>query len=286
MEQDITSRENERGEEGAVRRHPSTRLQGMTHDELPLRHSPPEQLGKHVLLGLTVAGVASSILTTIFGLFHVDVFLTAYALPLPTYSLGSFVFSIINTANDLAGAWLVDHIATTMARSDLVGISGCIFAFCFLTPFFRWQQPSQWDGAHYVITMSLYDTMYSFVAILMGSVVTDNIHMTDKARVQFMASGKVANLIVSFVVARVGLAVFDADNLTNFRIFLVLLAVLVAMLFLAGQVMIMGSSSFHVQWRKFRIRHVQSDKAHRHEDTMAPKRKLQWRRVIKGQYCK
>jgi Na+/melibiose symporter-like transporter len=229
-------------------------------------HHHPDDFGnkQHVMMGLTIAGVASSMLATIFGLFHVDVFLRAYELPLPTYSLGSFLFSIISTANNVAGAWLVDHVALTMPRSDLVGTSGCLFALLFLTPFFRWpksnivsRQSPFWDGLHFVTTMSLYDTLNSFTTILLGSVVTDNHSMSDQARVQFMASGKVLNLVASFAVARMGLAIFarahshnsdtddttDSYDLTQFRIFLVLLSCSAGMLFIVGQAMINGSGS-------------------------------------------
>jgi hypothetical protein len=269
---------------------------------------------QHVMIGLTIAGVASHLLTTIYGLFHVDLFLRAYELPLPTYSLGSFVFSIINTMNDVAGAWLVDHVAMTRARSDMIGMSGCLFALLFLTPFFRWPRNTVnntmtsssnlwWDGVHFVTTMSLYDTLYSFTAILMGSVVTDNHSMTDKARVQFMASGKVVNLMSSFTVARIGLAIFRVDNLYSFRIFLVLLAVSVAIMFLVAQAMISGTSTSFMTttnlWWRSKSR-GSKQLHHRDDDAAAPtvsansttttstsspsrnkkKRKLHWRRVV------
>jgi hypothetical protein len=54
--------------------------------------------------------------------------------------------------------------------------------------------------------MSLYDTLSSFTTMLLGSVVTDS--MTDSARVQFMASGKVVNFVCLFAVASHGLAIF------------------------------------------------------------------------------
>ena len=93
--------------------------------------------GSHLMIGLTMAGVASALLQTMFSLFHVDVFLRAYQLPLASYSFGSFVFPIVNTINNLLGAWLVDSIATRMPRTDLIGITGCVFSVCFLGPFFR-----------------------------------------------------------------------------------------------------------------------------------------------------
>ena len=211
----------------------------------------------HLLVGLTVAGVASTLLTTVFSLFHVDVFLSAYELPLASYSRGSFIFSVINTLNDVVGAWVVDQSsAASIDRSDMVGLAGCVFCLCFLTPFFRWrhQQPIQaqnhlispaWkDTCHFVMTMSLYDTLYSFTSILMGSIVVDDHTMTDNNRVQFMASGKVVNLFASFIVARIGLAVFDVNDLFDFRVFVVVVATVATGLFVASQFLMNGIPTF------------------------------------------
>lgn len=63
--------------------------------------------------------------------------------------------------------------------------------------------------------MSLYDTMYSFVAILTGSVITDNHQMSDQDRAKIMVAGKVANLIASMLVARVGLGLFRTSSSHN-----------------------------------------------------------------------
>lgn len=211
----------------------------------------------HLLLGLTIAGVASSILTTIFGLFHVDVFLRVYKLPLSSYTNGNLIFSVVNTLNDLAGAWVVDHAsATTISRHDMVGVAGCLFAFCFLTPFFRWNTDGDesWQNSfHFVISMSLYDTLHSFISILTGSIVTDDHTMTDKQRVRFMASGKFTNMLVSFIFARIGLALFNVDsNLVEFRMFLIALACLSALLFFIGQSLISGISFPFCKWLRRR----------------------------------
>lgn len=204
-------------------------------------------------LGLTIAGVASCLLVTTFGLFHVDVFLRVYKLPLETYSRGNLVFAVVNTMNDFLGAWLLDSIASTsINRSELIGISGCIFAISFMTPFIRWKTPSQWDGLHFVVSTSFYDTMYSFTANLQGSLVTDNHHMNDRERVWFMASGKIANLVASFVVARISLALFNETNMDRFRAFLLVLAIITAALFLISQFM----TRYIVDWPTRQIRHV------------------------------
>jgi hypothetical protein len=83
-------------------------------------------------LVLTLSGMCCALLSTVFGLFHIDVFLRVYQLPLHAFSTGSVVFSIINTANDLLGAWLLDVAATKIDRSDLIGVSGVLFSLCFL----------------------------------------------------------------------------------------------------------------------------------------------------------
>jgi hypothetical protein len=44
--------------------------------------------------------------------------------------------------------------------------------------------------------------------------------MSDKERVWFMASGKICNLITAFFVVRIGLELFDEEDLKHFRIFL------------------------------------------------------------------
>uniref|UniRef100_A0A7S2VBA9 ADP,ATP carrier protein n=1 Tax=Entomoneis paludosa TaxID=265537 RepID=A0A7S2VBA9_9STRA len=237
----------------------------------------------HVLLGLTIAGTASSILTTIFSIFHVDVFLHVYELPLSSYGRGSFIFAIINTVNDLVGAWIVDHAsATTISRADMVGVSGCIFAICFLTPFFRWKsQPGArlWqDTFHFVISMSLYDTLYSFTSILIGSIVTDDHTMSDKQRVQFLASGKLVTMVASFLVARIGLSFFDIDSsMFDFRVFLVVMATTAALLFLSGQTLISGTPFPFIQWFWKKRRRPSRQK---HSSDIGT-RKLQWQKVAR-----
>ena len=205
------------------------------------------------LFGLTIAGVATCLLVTTFGLFHVDVFLRVYNLPLETYSHGNVVYAVVNTVNDFMGAWLLDSLASqSMNRSDLIGISGGLFALCFMAPFNRWREPSRWDGLHFVMSMCLYDTMCSFTTILLGSLVTDNHHMSDPERVRFMASGQIANLVAAFAVARIGLEVFDEENMARFRAFLCVLAVLVTGLFLLAQIL----TTYVVDATTFTIRPV------------------------------
>jgi len=202
------------------------------HDDNRYFHS------QQFMMGLTIAGVATCLLVTTFGLFHVDVFLRVYNLPLETYSRGNVVYAVVNTFNDFLGAWLMDSLASrSVNRSDLIGISGSLLALCFLIPFGRSRESSWWDGIHFISSMCLYDTMCSFMTILLSSLVTDNHSMTDRERVRFMASGQTVNLVATFGVARIGLEVFDEEDMSSFRRFLWVLAVLVTGLYLLAQMM-------------------------------------------------
>lgn len=90
------------------------------------------EFGQQFAMALTMAGIGLSLFLTVFTLFHVDVFLRVYRLPLHAYSTGNLIITVVNTANDLLGAYLLDAAATKMNRSDFIGISGTILALCFL----------------------------------------------------------------------------------------------------------------------------------------------------------
>jgi hypothetical protein len=219
----------------------------------------PSSLGRtslllpHVQIGLNVASVGVACLSTAYDLFHVVVFLDAYQLPLPTYRTGLLLYVTINTTNYVCGAWIIDHLAAHhMTRCDLIALVGCLYAVCFLTPFFRWPSNElddeshtvwSWEGLHFVLSLSLYDAMSTVTLMLMGSVVTDCHDMTDEERVNYLSSGKVASLIASAITARSGLALYDSDHLYPFRLYVAGLAVVVATMFVAGQILILQPSS-------------------------------------------
>ena len=199
------------------------------------------------LIGLCVASIAGSLVADMFGLFHVQVFLLAYKLPLNVYSLGSAIFAVINTANDVAGAWLVDWYAshTHRQRHHLIGLSGCLFALCFLTPFFRWPPSASrnsssdfWDGFHFVGSLSLYDTLFSFNAILSSSIITDNHNMNDTDRILFFAGRRIAQMVAPILVAKIGLSLFNVDHLKPFRIFVLIVAGAACILSIVAQKLI------------------------------------------------
>jgi Na+/melibiose symporter-like transporter len=97
-----------------------------------------------------------------------------------------------------------------------------------------------------------------------------------------MASGKILNLISAFAVAKVGLLVFDEDDIHQFRIFLVILAGVVAVLFLVAQVM----THYHVvlRWKSFGIRFLDINKRSEHHSPQNAA-KLQLKQIAKDFWC-
>lgn len=204
--------------------------------------SVPTHLERQFLAALTLAGLSATLLSTTFDLFHLETFLDVYGLPLGSYARGNIIYSAVSAVNDLCGAWLVDamELRSSGCRGRVVALSGFVLAASFVLPFFRWGRDSSYssrtgDAAHFALTMSAYDSAFTFCMILFGSMFTDCHHFSESTRVRFMASGKIVSMAASLVVARVGLSAFSTDDLSTFRFFVVSLAFIACGLFVLAQ---------------------------------------------------
>ena len=191
------------------------------------------------LAALTLASLACSMLRQVFDLFYVETFLTAYELPLSSFSFGTFVYTIIDVVNDVGAAYFVDAYALRSSRGA-IGRSGCLLALCFLAPFFRGgrriKESPFLATSHFIISVSSYDTLLTFLSMLIGSYFTDNAHtLSESTRINFTASGKICNLIGSFIVGRVGLELFDTDDMKSFRVHVLILSGVACALFVLAQ---------------------------------------------------
>ncbi|VEU36991.1 unnamed protein product [Pseudo-nitzschia multistriata] len=92
-----------------------------------------------------------------------------------------------------------------------------------------------------------------------------------------MASGKILNLFAAFFVAKIGLEIFEAENMNRFRIFLVTLALIVAILFLIAQVMV--HYRIKIYWKSMRIRFLHNAK--RENQTPKPTARLNPKQVFR-----
>ena len=207
----------------------------------PRGTSAPSALSRtrSFLAALTLASLACSMLRQVFDLFYVETFLTAYELPLSSFSFGTFVYTIIDVVNDIGAAYFVDAYALRSSRGA-IGRSGCLLALCFLAPFFRGgrriKESPFLATSHFIISVSSYDTLLTFLSMLIGSYFTDNAHtLSESTRINFTASGKICNLIGSFIVGRVGLELFDTDDMKSFRVHVLILSGVACALFVLAQ---------------------------------------------------
>eukprot|EP00957_Ditylum_brightwellii_P207368 15352667-Ditylum_brightwellii.AAC.1 len=118
--------------------------------------------GSPYLTGLTLASIASTMLSTTFDMFYITIFLSIYHLPLKHYAWGSATYVVVGTVMNVCGACIVDFIAASSAddddkeeevvgyhdkiykcvgKSKLTGMSGCLYAISFVAPFII-QSPS------------------------------------------------------------------------------------------------------------------------------------------------
>lgn len=101
-------------------------LQSRTSPDYSHEHINGDQTPQF-LVGLTIAGLASTLLTTIYELFYVDVFLRVYELPLGFFGTGTFCFrsSALPILSLELGWWM--HMLT-----NLLGAPSLVFRDAFL----------------------------------------------------------------------------------------------------------------------------------------------------------
>jgi len=156
--------------------------------EMKKRHKHGRSLAWSLYWAFAAEACAAVILTAIFNTFHVEVFLTEYKLSLSVYASGHAIYAVINTLNDIVGAYMLDVLAFQNAtkgrgRAWLLKWGGQLWAVAFLMPWFRWKS---YPALHFVVSLSCYDTMYSFCAIAGGSLLTE-MDLTDTERIQVSA---------------------------------------------------------------------------------------------------
>ncbi|KAF0746518.1 hypothetical protein AaE_008095, partial [Aphanomyces astaci] len=122
---------------------------------------------------------ASVMLAATFNTFHVETFLTDYKLDLSSYATGHVIYAVINTLNDIVGAVLLDSLALTRGRAWLLQCGGILWSLSFLLPWYPWPA---YPAVHFVVSLSCYDTMYSFCAIAGGSLLTE-MDISDSQRI-------------------------------------------------------------------------------------------------------
>jgi len=258
-----------------TRRLPVTSAQQRIADEKPLP--------SHVLAGLSTAGVAATILTTLFA--QISTVPTTrngadeqkqnnqQTYTFPSYDSGARVALL--TIASLSGAWWFDQQTTTnnsYKRSDWIGAAGIVLTVSLIVSCFLLAE-TEW----------LYEACFAIFTIMLASTATDDHRMTYSARAWFQMSSEILNWLSTLAVMVISILFFDNnrkwdDPTTMFTdrwiiLFIVLFAL---MLFVSAQNMILGLPLLSV-------RSIIPQRKKVHDEDMADKMeiRLRWRYVIR-----
>jgi len=123
-------------------------------------------------LAYGLSGFAASLLTTLFGLFNVALFLQVVHLN-PTYFYsGHVIYALWNAINDPAFGWLIDK---TQSRLSVIQYGGPLWCVCFLVTWFPWSYDGEsWLAfAHFLFSMFCFDGFLTFVMIVKCALLAD-----------------------------------------------------------------------------------------------------------------
>lgn len=236
----------------------------------PARASKQRSRDADLLNGLNTAGIAFTVLGSTYSLLQVDVFLKVYDLSPTIYSVGRFIISLMDALVNVVAAYSIDRISLLRGRSEFIAPFGCLFAVCFVLPFYRWAESQGWflDGLHFILTSTLYNAAFSLTNLLVNSAIAEH-RMTYGQRVYFQASSKVISLLCSFFVIRWLLLSFQVELLKLFRTKIVICAIVSCFVFWGAEFIIRGGSVNYRQRPFFRTQRQLHAHSHQRPHTVS-----------------
>jgi Na+/melibiose symporter-like transporter len=169
-------------------------------------------------LGFVLITVATGAVNLLFSTFHIELFRAYYGLDATSFAATHAVYAIWNTANDLGSGWVADRLAVRAgSRVPVVRTAALLWVTVgFLFPWFRWvvlPLPLQ-----FLVALSLFDALYSFVAVVEGALLAELITDTaGRARVGRLTS--MISMVVFPLLSRAAFAYWDLADLNPFRRF-------------------------------------------------------------------
>uniref|UniRef100_A0A915JRY2 Uncharacterized protein n=1 Tax=Romanomermis culicivorax TaxID=13658 RepID=A0A915JRY2_ROMCU len=193
------------------------------------------------ILTLCLCPLGTILMQNVFNFYYVKIFLENYRLERGWFNLGQVCFTIWNALGEpIFGCWQNakndDQKRWWHQRRKVILYVGPFYALSFLTPWFTWRTTTGVDraawivGAHFLTSLFIYDTLFSFIVIGWCSLFIETITEHEK-RIRAVKYVQVANIIGAN-----SLPVFEkiSDSLTNmtaFRICAVVVALIAVVCF-------------------------------------------------------
>jgi len=120
------------------------------------------------ILSFCALSMGLTMLNSAFNFYYVKVFLNRYQIKESWFHFAQILYMVWNAFNDPLFAILQDNTSFLLTRTRREGIlyTAPIFALSFLLPWFQFGDSPWAVGLHLVITLFLYDTMFTFIGLL------------------------------------------------------------------------------------------------------------------------
>ncbi len=184
-----------------------------------------EKLSRKNLWGYAFGAIPTGLLGFVFSFKYIEFFFDDLAL-LPSYFIiGQIIYMTINSLNDPLSGQLSDRTDRERwgsRRLIYIKYGGPIWALTFLLVWFPWSLTNQIIiFIHYVVTICLFDTMYTLVILLWLALLPEmSTDIDERNKAQFFATvlGTVVTLPVFIIIASI------PPNSDQFRVIMFVLA--------------------------------------------------------------
>ncbi|CAH1261360.1 MFSD13A [Branchiostoma lanceolatum] len=186
-------------------------------------------LDKNAVAYASVA-FANALMNPLFNFYYVKLFLNGYKISEVWFNQAQVLYMVWNAVNDPLFGYFQDNssLACFRRRRTSILYGAPLFALSFLIPWFPWgrYQPDDWlIGVHLIVALNLYDTLFTFV-LLQHCALFAEVSRKHEDRVRLMRYCLVAALVGTGPTIGIAAAVSNnMENLHNFRVFTVLIAV-------------------------------------------------------------
>lgn len=152
-----------------------------------------------------------------FGFYYVKVFLNYYNVKESWFHMSQILYMVWNAVNDPLFALIQDNTNFLLTRTRREGIlyTAPLFALSFLIPWIRFGTSDVAVGIHLMISLCLYDTMFTFVGLLSCCLFTE-LSADQNDRLMLTRYATVAHLIGSQSVL---ILEYSSQSLRNFTAF-------------------------------------------------------------------
>ena len=169
------------------------------------------------ILAFCALSMGLTMLNSAFHFYYVKVFLNRYQIKEFWFHIAQILYMFWNAVNDPLFAILQDNTSFLLTRTRREGIlyTAPIFALSFLLPWFPLGDSPWAVGLHLIITLFLYDTMFTFIGLLSCCLFTE-LSADPQNRLKLTRYSSIASLIGAQSILFLE---FTSNSLQNFHAF-------------------------------------------------------------------